>query len=101
MSQIEWKYEKAFYADDYIIKHAVKPMGHSKPIARVSNENHARLIAAAPELLDTLKNGKLKSWVHNAALTNDIEALRKICVEWSDWWNYSVLPVLEKAEGAQ
>ncbi|MCP4701538.1 MAG: hypothetical protein GY862_32475 [Gammaproteobacteria bacterium] len=49
--------------------------------------------------LEALKAGHLKSWVHNAGHTNDIEALRAICLEYSNWWNFTALPVINENGG--
>jgi uncharacterized Ntn-hydrolase superfamily protein len=46
------------------------------------------------KLLKVLRAGHSKSWVTNVGITNDIEALRKICLEYSDWWNTQVWRVL-------
>jgi hypothetical protein len=56
------------------------------------------LCEAAPELLAVLEAAGRFSWVCNAALTTDIEALRKICLEYADWWNGQAWPAIEKAK---
>ena len=56
-------------------------------------------MAASPEMLEALKKGNVKSWVANAGITNDIEALRRICLEYSNWWNTVAWPLIEKVEG--
>lgn len=38
-------------------------------------------------------------WVHNAAHTNDIEALRRICLAHATWWNDQALPILARIDG--
>ena len=35
-------------------------------------------------------------WVHNAGITDDIEALRKICLAYSDWNNNVYVPLMER-----
>lgn len=35
-------------------------------------------------------------WAHNAGVTNDIEALRRIVLAYSDWWNETALPIVER-----
>lgn len=62
-------------------------------------EANAQLIAAAPEMLAALEKGQGEKWVHNAANTQDIEALRAICLEFSDWWNNEAAPAITKAKG--
>lgn len=64
-------------------------------------ETHARLFAASPEMLRVLQAAQFKEWVHNAAITNDIEALRKICLAYAAWWNEQVLPVIAHATGKE
>lgn len=61
-------------------------------------EANARLFAAAPALLEALEAADQFDWVHNAGITNDIEALRKICLQYSDWWNNTAMPVIAKAK---
>lgn len=62
-------------------------------------EKLARLFAASPELLRVLQAAHFKEWVHNAAITDDIEALRKICLAYAAWWNEQALPVIALAKG--
>jgi hypothetical protein len=52
----------------------------------------------AKDLLKILEQGQIKSWVHNAAITNDIEALRRIALEQCDWWNNLAWPAIEQAK---
>jgi hypothetical protein len=65
----------------------------------------AALIAEAPallaacHLLDSTNRGGTIPWVHNAAHTTDIEALRAICLAYAKVWNDHVVPAIEKAEG--
>jgi len=64
--------------------------------------------AAAPNLLAACKmmaspgcpgcRGRVP-WVHNAALTSDIEPLRKICLAFANVWNNYMWPAIAKAEG--
>jgi hypothetical protein len=49
------------------------------------------------ELLAALEAGNCPVWVHNAAITNDIEALRKIALWYAGWWNFTAIPAIEKA----
>ena len=65
---------------------------------RNGGERERILCDAAPELLAVLEEAKSASWVCNAALTTDIEALRKICLEYADWWNGRAWPAIEKAK---
>lgn len=80
-------------------RHATVHALHYTEEARQIAEANARLIAAAPDLLEACNHFKRIPWVHNAALTNDIEALRTICLAWSNVWNNHVVPALEKATG--
>ena len=54
-----------------------------------------------PEMLAALEAGYSTSWVHNAGITNDIEALRRICLEHAKWWNTTAYPAIEKAKGGR
>jgi len=56
------------------------------------------LCDAASELLAVLEAAGRFSWVYNAALTTDIEALRKICLEYAYWWNGRAWPAIAKAK---
>lgn len=60
-------------------------------------EANARLIAAAPTMLNALKEAQSVAWVHNAAITDDIEALRAIALDFSKWWNDTALPAIFSA----
>ena len=51
------------------------------------------------DLIAALEAGKSKSWVHNAALTQDIEELRAIALEHCRWWNTVALPIIQRAKG--
>ncbi len=62
-------------------------------------ETLARLFAASPEMLRVLEAAQQIDWVHNAAITDDIEALRKICLAYAAWWNQKALPVIAQAKG--
>jgi hypothetical protein len=53
------------------------------------------------EILKVLEAGQSKDWVANAGITNDIEALRKICLAHADWWNDLAWPLIAKARGRQ
>jgi len=59
----------------------------------------AALFAASPEMLRVLEVAQQIGWVHNAAITDDIEALRKICLAYAEWWNQKALPVIAQAKG--
>ena len=63
------------------------------------DEANANIIAEAPTLLETLMAAGDIKWVHNVANTDDIESLRAICLQYSDWWNHKALPLIEKLEG--
>jgi hypothetical protein len=54
---------------------------------------------AAEEMLDVLLRADNPHWVANAALTDDIEALRNICLYHADWWNNRAWPAIVKAFG--
>ena len=67
------------------------------------SEANARLIAAAPDLLvasrmmrNTSTGGRIP-WVHNAAHTLNTDALRAICLAFSDVWNNHMMPAIRKA----
>lgn len=47
------------------------------------------------ELIRALEAGKCPCWVHNAGITTDIEALRKIALFHADWNNEIRIKVLE------
>jgi len=53
------------------------------------------------EALAALEAAQSRDWVANAALTSDIEALRKICLAYADWWNGTAWPLIEKMKGGQ
>jgi hypothetical protein len=55
---------------------------------------------AAPELLSVLRDAGKFDWVANAAVTSDIVALRKICLQYARWWNEQALPAIAKATGS-
>jgi hypothetical protein len=63
-------------------------------------ESVARLFAASPELLWVLESAGEVDWVHNAAITNDIESLRRICLQFGEWWNQKALPAIALAKGS-
>jgi len=63
-----------------------------------SREGDLSLIAAAPELLEALKAANCPEWVHNAAITDDIEALRRIALFFADWWNNTARAAIAKAQ---
>lgn len=50
---------------------------------------------AALEALDELERRMRPAWVHNAALTGDIEALRRIALTYADWWNDVAFDLVE------
>jgi len=87
-----------------------KTAGHELVAEVLSEEpwGDAQLIAAAPDLLAACKmmaspgcsgcRGRVP-WVHNAALTSDIEPLRKICLAFANVWNNYMWPAIAKAEG--
>jgi hypothetical protein len=66
---------------------------------RDGGEDAMRLCDSAEEMLKALEAGYSKGWVHNAAITEDIEALRKICLAHADWWNNTARPLVEKVKG--
>lgn len=55
------------------------------------------VIAALPDLVSALDAAREIPWVANAAITDDIEALRKIALAYSAWNNGVLLPALAKA----
>lgn len=59
---------------------------------------NARLIAAAPDLLNAcVAMGEKVPWVHNAGVTEDIEALRAVCLAYADVWNNLMSQAIDKA----
>jgi len=44
--------------------------------------------------LIALMRGFSSSWVFNAAITQDIEALRRIVLEHGNWWNTIAWPTI-------
>lgn len=58
-------------------------------------ERMATLLMQAPEMLRLLKAARCEEWVCNAAITEDREALRRICLHYASWWNEQVLPLIE------
>src|SRR5579863_8326630 len=67
-----------------------EPDEHSV-IRHPQDEPNAEFIVHACNMHDDLVSlveqaGKFE-WVCNAAITKDIEALRKICLQYADWWN--------------
>ena len=66
---------------------------------RYGGEPDRLLCDMAPELLVVLREAGAFDWVHNAAVTDDIEALRRICLQYADWWNRRAAPLIAKAGG--
>ena len=62
-------------------------------------EIDAHALQAAPEMLEALRAAHCPCWVHNAAITDDIEALRRIALFYADWSNGQRLSAMEKAAG--
>lgn len=60
----------------------------------------AALFAASPELLRVLEAAGRVDWVHNAAITDDMEALRRICLQYAAWWNGQACPAIARAKRA-
>lgn len=65
---------------------------------RDGGEREPALSGSAQELLAVLQEAHDFPWVCNAALTDDIDALRKICLAYADWWNGRAWPAIEKAK---
>lgn len=53
----------------------------------------------AAKLLAALEAGQSRGWVHNAGITQDIEALRAIALEQADWWNNVAWPLIKTLKG--
>ena len=64
-------------------------------------ETIAALFTASPRLLRVLEAAQCKAWVHNVALTDDIEALRSICPHYGRWWNEQALPAIAEARAGE
>jgi hypothetical protein len=56
--------------------------------------------ATHDELVAALRRAGDVPWVHNAAITSEIDALRAICLAYSQWWNATALPLLERIDEA-
>jgi hypothetical protein len=54
-----------------------------------------------PTLLHALAAAHNPHWVHNAAITQDIEALRRICLYHAHWWNHTAWPAIVAAAGSE
>lgn len=54
-----------------------------------------------PNPLQALAAAHNPHWVHNAGITQDIEALRRICLYHSHWWNNTAWPALVAAAGSE
>jgi len=65
---------------------------HVEDVAEVIN-------GTAPDMLEALEASKCPCWVCNAAITNDIEALRKIALHYSNWNNTVRMAAIAKAKG--
>ena len=52
-------------------------------------------------LIDALIAARCPCWVHNAAITNDIEALRKIALWHCDWNNNVRVAVLSHEDACK
>lgn len=65
-------------------------------ISRSHAEEVLQRIAGNPlsKLLRVLEAAGTVNWVHNAAITDDIEALRRICLQYAEWWNHQALPII-------
>lgn len=50
------------------------------------------------KMRQALQQGACPVWVHNAAITDDIEALRKIALWHADWNNHVRIPALHAKE---
>jgi hypothetical protein len=46
------------------------------------------------QALHALIKAQNPHWVHNAAITQDIEALRKIALYHAKWWNEEAFPII-------
>lgn len=67
--------------------------------SRAAAEEIRQRITGSSQMLRVLQAAHLKNWVHNAAITDDIEALRRICLAYAAWWNEQALPVIALATG--
>lgn len=59
-----------------------------------ADEENAKLIALAPQMAEALRAAACPCWVHNAGITNDIEALRRIALWHADWNNSYRVPLV-------
>jgi len=65
---------------------------------QAAEEVRERITAASllPEIHAVLEEADNVGWVHNVAITGDIEALRRICLAYCGWWNHMALPLIGK-----
>jgi hypothetical protein len=64
-----------------------------------TQEEIAALFTASPRMLRVLEEAAhCREWVHNVAHTDDIEALRRICLHYAMWCNEEALPVIAEAK---
>lgn len=56
-------------------------------------------LLVACKALENVDRGGRIPWVHNAAITNDIEALRAIAIAFCNVWNNAMVPAIARAEG--
>jgi hypothetical protein len=63
---------------------------------RSGGKRDRQLCEASADMLRVLKLAKNPHWVHNAGITNDTEALRKICIYYADWWNSQAWPLIRE-----
>ncbi len=66
---------------------------------RCGGDADRRLCGNAEDMLKALEVGHSRDWICNAAITDDIEALRKICLAHADWWNNIAWPLIRKVKG--
>jgi hypothetical protein len=66
---------------------------------RDGGDEAIRLFDNAEPMLKALEEGFSKDWIHNAAITDDVEALRKICLAHAAWWNTIASPLIAKVKG--
>ena len=78
-------------------------MGDAKEVydSRYIAELAAQDMLRALFMLDRVDRGGQVPWVHNAGITYDIEALRRICLAYCRIWNDEIVPVLQKATGME
>jgi hypothetical protein len=67
--------------------------GHqgAEALVHCTDRHSAELVQ---KLLTVILEAHIDCWVANAAITSDIETLRRICLAHANWWNFRASKVL-------